>query len=489
LNNADALAESPGLASPAAGSVSRPLVRPRHRDRDFALRRALLLADSAGLFLALALAMTVAGARSSPPADLLWMLVALPFWGLLFWAYRLYRRPLRRFEPSHLDDMPTIFHALVVGSLGLWVFYKLAPVPQLNLAETLLFGLSALLLISLLRVALRVANLRRQGPERVFAVAPPEDVRMLGRKLANHPEYEMTLVGAVECDDGLADLGFPLTSDVEHLEDLVASHQVDHLLVRLDANYMPQEQVQELMHACHREGVRFGCFTGVKSLLSPGIEVNHIEATGILTFDPPILSRTSRMLKRCMDIAISVLLLVLLAPLIALIALMVRLDSKGPTLYRQTRVGKNGRRFELLKFRTMALGSDCLDQELMERSIDPDWLVMERDPRVTRVGRFLRPNSLDELPQLWNVVRGEMSLVGPRPLSERDDEGVSGWRRHRLDLVPGITGYWQVLGRNNISFREMLEIDYAYVACWSLWQDLKLLARTVPAVLRRRGAN
>jgi undecaprenyl-phosphate galactose phosphotransferase len=125
----------------------------------------------------------------------------------------------------------------------------------------------------------------------------------------------------------------------------------------------------------------------------------------------------------------------------------------------------------------------------MEHSTDPDWLILERDPRVTRVGRFLRLTSLDELPQLWNVLKGEMSMVGPRPLSEIDDEGVRGWERHRLDLVPGVTGHWQVLGRNLIPFREMIEIDYAYVASWSMLHDLKLLARTVPVVLRRRGAN
>jgi lipopolysaccharide/colanic/teichoic acid biosynthesis glycosyltransferase len=136
----------------------------------------------------------------------------------------------------------------------------------------------------------------------------------------------------------------------------------------------------------------------------------------------------------------------------------------------------------------MAPDTDELVTELMEKSIDPDWLIIDDDPRVTRVGRFLRSTSLDELPQLWSVLKGEMSMVGPRPLSERDDEGVPAWGRHRLDLVPGLTGHWQVLGRTTIPFREMIEIDYAYVTNYSLWLDLKLLIRTVPAVLHRRGA-
>ncbi len=219
------------------------------------------------------------------------------------------------------------------------------------------------------------------------------------------------------------------------------------------------------------------------------MEINHVEGVGILTSNPPVLSPVSRTMKRGLDVGASAVLLTLTAPLMAVVALAVRVDSEGSVLYRQTRVGKHGKRFQLFKFRTMIPEADRLDDDLMHRSVDPDWLVMERDPRVTRVGRFLRKSSLDELPQLWNVLKGEMSMVGPRPLSERDDRNVKGWKRHRLDLVPGVTGYWQVLGRNNIPFREMLEADYAYIANWSMWHDLKLLARTVPVVLFRRGAN
>jgi lipopolysaccharide/colanic/teichoic acid biosynthesis glycosyltransferase len=209
---------------------------------------------------------------------------------------------------------------------------------------------------------------------------------------------------------------------------------------------------------------------------------------GILSYHPPVLSRSSQALKRGLDVALSAASLALFAPVMAAIALAIRLDSKGPVLFRQTRVGQDGRRFLLAKFRTMVPDADGLVAELMEKSVDPDWLIIDDDPRVTRVGRFLRRTSLDELPQLWSVLKGEMSMVGPRPLSERDDQGVRGWGRHRLDLVPGPTGHWQVLGRTTIPFREMIEIDYAYVTNWSLWLDLKLLIRTVPAVLCRRGA-
>jgi exopolysaccharide biosynthesis polyprenyl glycosylphosphotransferase len=486
MSGADAVADELGVQAQPPAAVAPPprAVRSRHRDRDYALRRALLVADMAGLCLALGLAMTVSG-RASTLGDVLWILPALPLWALLFWSYRLYGRAIRRCEPTHVDDLPTLFHALVIGTLGMWLYYKLvAPVAQLNLEEVVVFALAALPLIATLRAALRAYNLRLQGPERVFALAPQEDVSLLRRKLANHPEYEMEVAGALVREPARS-----WDEQVDEIEELVASGEIDHLMVRLDSRYLRQERLQALMRACHRAGVRFSCFPAARGLLPPGVELNHLEGLGLLSSAPPVLPRTAAIIKRCMDIVVSALSLVVLAPLLAAIGVAIVLDSQGPVLYRQTRVGRHGERFELLKFRTMEVGADRLDDKLMEDSVDPHWLVMEEDPRVTRVGRFLRRNSLDELPQLWNVLRGEMGMVGPRPLSERDDRKVRGWRRNRLDLTPGITGYWQVLGRNSIPFEEMLEADYAYVTGWSLLRDIKLLLETVPAVLRRRGAN
>ncbi len=481
----------PPAAEPAPSiplAAPRRVVRTRHRDRDFALRRALLVADLLGVTLALALALLIAGRRGAPLADALWILPTLPLWALVFRAYGLYRRPVRQFEPTHLDDAGSLLHALVIGTLGLWLAYKLVPPQRLAFEEVVIFGLLALPLVATLRVATRMVNVRLNGPERVFAIAPPGDVMSLDRKLRRHPEYEMELVGAVTEGAGEG-AGLSLAAELDAVEDLVGSGQVDHVIVRLDAEYLPQERVVELMRACHRESVRFGYFPGAQGLLPPGVDLNHLEGMGVLTCHPPVFSRTSALVKRGLDLLVAATLLVALAPLMALAALAVALDSRGGIIYRQTRVGKDDRRFQLFKFRTMVPGADRMDDELMARSVDPDWLVMDSDPRVTRVGRFLRRNSIDELPQLWNVLRGEMSMVGPRPLPERDDRNVHGRHRHRLDLVPGITGYWQVLGRNDIPFSEMLEVDYAYVAGWSLWHDLKLLVRTIPVVLRRRGAN
>jgi exopolysaccharide biosynthesis polyprenyl glycosylphosphotransferase len=481
-------ATAPAVTATAPG----PVIQSRHRDRDFALRRALLMADLLGLWLALAVALELSPIRDHPLTESLWILPVLPLWGLLFWVYRLYGRPIRRFEPTHLEDLPSLFHALVIGILGLWLYYKFVPpVRQLRLERVVIFGATALPLIAVMRAAVRAANFRARGPERVFAVAPPEDLRLLQRKLKNHPEYEMRLVGALRDEAGESgeEPGLEIAAARDELEDLMAAGEIEHLVVCLDNRCVAPLEAERLMQACHRHGVRFSCFLAPRGLVLPGMEVNYLEGVGILTSNPPVLSTAAKFVKRGMDIALSGALLVLLAPLFALIAVAIKLDSRGPVFYRQVRVGRNGRRFRMLKFRSMALDADTRDEELMKDSIDPDWLVMVHDPRVTPLGRFLRRNSLDELPQLWNVLKGEMSMVGPRPLSLRDDCKVQGWQRNRLDVLPGITGYWQVLGRNNMPFREMLEVDYAYVAGWSLWHDIKLLLQTFPTVIRRRGAN
>jgi exopolysaccharide biosynthesis polyprenyl glycosylphosphotransferase len=496
MSNPGSLAHGVGIPQSAAPVAEAPKGGAQPRDREFMLRRALLIADMVALCLSLLFALVFAANRESPLTDSLWIVATLPAWALLLRAYGVYNRPGRRFEPTHLDDLFLHFNAIVIGTLGLWLFYKALPVPRLSFEEVLVFGLLALVLSTALRVLARRANLKAQGPERVFVVAPINEVRILRRKLSNHPEYEMTVKGAILAgpDDSDADqelgleLGLRMSRSEGELDELIASREIDHLFVQLDSGHFSQERAVELMRNCHRAGIRFSIFSNAKNLLVSGVEVNHLEGMGFLSYHPPVLSRSSLAIKRGLDIAMSAVLLIFLAPMMAAIAVAIKLDSDGPVFFKQRRVGRHGERFRLYKFRTMLPDSDAMVPELMARSSDPGWLIIDDDPRVTRVGRVLRRTSLDELPQLWNVLRGEMSTVGPRPLAERDDEGVLGWGRRRLDLVPGLTGHWQVLGRNNIPFHEMVDIDYAYVNNWSLWLDLKLLMRTIPVVLQRRGA-
>lgn len=467
------------------------LVRARRRDRDYWLRRVLLAGDWVALVAALVGAFVIAGGRDQPVREACWILLVLPLWAVLFRLYGLYERPLRRIEPTHLDDAASLVHALLIGTLALWLYFRFGPMRHISLEEVILFGVFALALIAVTRVLLRTVSLRVQGAERVLVVAPMDQVRVIQRKLRNHPGYGMDVVAAMPfSSERVEGPGLRICGSFAELPPLVSSGEIDHVMVQLDQENVSHGEITELMRSCGQAGVRFGIFTRERTFLTAGVDLNHLEGMGFLSYHPPVLSRTSQLLKRALDLVVSAVLLALLALPMLVIAVAIKLeDPRGTILFRQTRVGKDGERFKLLKFRTMVLNADDLVARLMEQSLDPDWLVMEGDPRVTRIGSFLRRSSLDELPQLWNVLKGEMSLVGPRPLSERDDAEVRGWGRHRLDCIPGVTGYWQVLGRNDIPFREMIELDYAYVTSWTFWGDIKLLLRTVPVVLTRRGSN
>jgi lipopolysaccharide/colanic/teichoic acid biosynthesis glycosyltransferase len=218
------------------------------------------------------------------------------------------------------------------------------------------------------------------------------------------------------------------------------------------------------------------------------VEVDQLEGTTLLGLSGFSRTRSSLALKRAMDLIGAGVGFILLAPLMLLIAIAIKLTSRGPVFFVQDRIGRGTRPFGMYKFRTMCQDADDLKAELehLNEAAHPMFKITE-DPRVTKVGRMLRRTSLDELPQLFNVLKGEMSLVGPRPLVPSEDDHVIGYHRERLDLTPGLTGTWQVLGRSTIPFHEMVKLDYLYVAEWSLWNDVKLLIRTAPLVLQARG--
>jgi lipopolysaccharide/colanic/teichoic acid biosynthesis glycosyltransferase len=223
--------------------------------------------------------------------------------------------------------------------------------------------------------------------------------------------------------------------------------------------------------------------------------VHTIEGVPLWALPPMRLTPSARLLKRTVDIIGASLGLLVLSPLFALTAIAIKLDSPGPMFFRQARVGQRGRVFSIWKFRSMTSDADARKEEVSHLNKhlapggDPRMFKVQSDPRCTRLGGWLRRTSLDELPQLLNVLVGEMSLVGPRPLIPEEHRFVSTWAKRRLDLRPGMTGLWQVLGRDEIGFEEMVRLDYRYVTRWSLWRDVVLLVQTVPAVLRHRTAS
>ena len=267
----------------------------------------------------------------------------------------------------------------------------------------------------------------------------------------------------------------------------MAEHRVARVVVA-DVE-LERDRLLGVVRDCRTASVKVCLLPLTFSALGPAVEVDDVQGITVLGINPLVLSRSSRIAKRGLDLAGAGLLSVLALPLLLVLAVAIKLDSPGPVFFRQERIGRGAVRFRLVKLRTMALDAEARRAELLAQSKDPGWLHLEHDPRITRVGRLLRLSSLDELPQLWNVLRGDMSLVGPRPLVAAEDRMVNGWGRGRLDLTPGITGLWQVLGRTSIPFEEMVKLDYLYVTNWSLWGDVRLILRTLPVVLRRSGAN
>ncbi len=251
----------------------------------------------------------------------------------------------------------------------------------------------------------------------------------------------------------------------------------------------PQERAVELVDICHERGVTVHVAPSTMEILLQRAEFVPGQSVPLFTLKAPVFEGFDFVVKRVFDLVGATLLLIVLAPVLLLIALLVKLGSRGPVLYRSVRPGIGGRPFPCLKFRTMETGADARQQDLEERNEASGALFkIARDPRVTRIGAVLRRYSLDELPQLVNVLRGEMSLVGPRPLPTRDYERLEDWHRKRYLVLPGMTGLWQVSGRSELAFDDLVRLDFLYLERWSVFLDLSIMLKTIPAVLGRRGA-
>jgi exopolysaccharide biosynthesis polyprenyl glycosylphosphotransferase len=262
---------------------------------------------------------------------------------------------------------------------------------------------------------------------------------------------------------------------------------VDEVLIT-DPDF-PQHEAVELVDLCHQQGVRVRVAPSTMEILMDRAEFVPGQSLPLFELKPPVFDGVDFAIKRSFDILGSVLLIVAFAPVMALSALVIKVSSRGPVLYRSTRPGIGGRPFRCLKFRTMVQGAEDLQDRLEEHNeLSGALFKIREDPRITRIGRVLRRWSLDELPQLFNVVRGEMSLVGPRPLPQRDYDRLDDWHRKRYLVLPGMTGLWQVSGRSELDFDELVKLDFLYLERWSVFLDLTILLKTVPAVFRARGA-
>ena len=471
-----------------AAGLDASVVADRHVSRDYYLRRFLVAADLVALAIGVAVAATLSGGMSSTHA--LWALATFPAWILLFHLYGLYSNDSRRISHTGVDELPGIFHSMAVGAFGMWGYFQLVPPGKVEFLPILVLIGSAGSTMLVLRALMRYGSVRLLGPERVLFVGSGPSTGLLIQRMRTHKSYGLEPVGLISDPASTTlPIDIAVVGDLQATDvaGVIGRHRIDRVVV--ESAGFADEAILQLLRRCKQLSVKVSLLPAAFGVLGTSVAVDHVGGITLLGVNPPVLQRSSRAVKRAMDVSGAVLLLTVFTPLLAVIAAAILIDSRGPVFFRQDRVGKGGKRFRIVKFRTMATDAEAMRPELLALSKSPDWLLLDVDPRVTRVGRFLRRTSLDELPQLFNVLKGEMSLVGPRPLMLEDHGRVTEWGLNRLDLTPGMTGLWQVLGRTTIPFEEMVKLDYLYVTNWSLWGDVKLVLNTFPVVLARRGAN
>jgi exopolysaccharide biosynthesis polyprenyl glycosylphosphotransferase len=397
----------------------------------------------------------------------------------------LYHKDEVRLRQTSLDDAPALFQLATLYALAVWVT-RHATVTQGLSGEhvmTVLVGFFGAALF--LRAVGRALARRVLAPERCLVVGETGTAQRLGRALGAAAQ-NARVVASIECDSAKAEeMMLSDLAQAANLKAVVDAEEVDRLVIA--PRYPDIGHVLSLVHTAKAIGVRVTLVPFLGEIVGASAELESVAGVSMLGLPRLDLSRSARIIKRGMDLVGASAGLVLAAPFIGVMAALIKLDSRGPVLFRQVRTGRDGTRFEILKFRTMVDGADAQKVDLVPRNEAIGLFKIANDPRVTRVGRVLRQTSLDELPQLWNVIRGDMSLVGPRPLIEVEDAKVVGWFRHRLRLQPGMTGPWQVLGSARIPLDDMIRIDYLYVANWSLWGDIKILLQTIPYMLARKG--
>ncbi|HEX3560905.1 MAG TPA: sugar transferase [Pyrinomonadaceae bacterium] len=443
--------------------------------------------------------------RFQPYAALLWFVVVVRLISSAY--YDLYGL---RGEFSYMDECVRVFRATAVGSLLVvaWAFLYRGGFEFRSFSYARgVFVLDFLLALGayiVLRLATRGAQsaVRRREVNLIptLVVGRGAEAAMCVREMRARRELGYRVIGVVETvplgDEGPREFeGVPVVADLSGLPEAIRATGANEVIIT-DPGVSGDLLFEVMMRVGRRRGVEFRVAPSLFNCLPRKTGVEQIGVLPFITLFREPLGPGARVLKRASDIIIAATALVLLAPVWLVVALLIKLDSRGPVLYAQERVGMDGRIFLFLKFRTMLAGADDREhREYQRRYIkgQPDTNLgdslrpvykLHTDPRVTRMGRILRRASLDELPQLLNVLRGDMSVVGPRPPIPYEVESYDLWHRKRLDMKPGMTGLWQVSGRNRLSFDEMVRLDLFYIENWSLWLDLKIVLRTLPVLLR-----
>jgi exopolysaccharide biosynthesis polyprenyl glycosylphosphotransferase len=466
-----AAAYHPGIAlrAPDTG-LSMPLRRESLR------RRLLGVADAIAAMVALLVVINIFGDETSVLAAI----AAGPLVVLVCKLAGLYDRDELRLVHSTLDEAPVLLQISGLFALGVTILHPLVLGSGLADGQIAVLWLGTFGSLMAARMLARRLSDHLSPPERCVVIGDPQLADRIRGRLSESPRARVVATVPL----GGADIDAVAAGDPSHLAELVDELHVHRIII---APTSTAQSVGDLVRAAKAVGVRVSVLPRLFEVVGSAVEFDDVNGMPMLGVRPFGLPRSSRLIKRAFDLMATVLGMLLVGPLMALIALAIRLDSPGPVFFRQVRVGRDGQHFHILKFRSMVIGADAEKDRLRALNEAGDGMFkLADDPRVTRMGKLLRRTSLDELPQVLNVLRGEMSLVGPRPLVTEEDVRILGLDRSRLHLMPGMTGPWQIGPR--VPMREMVGIDYRYVSNWSLWLDVKLLLRTARHMFRRGNA-
>ena len=457
---------TPGRPRPAR----RAFARAEPFWRDALLRRTLALTDVAAVVL-VGLALAVGSESTVDTA--FWSTVFVPVWVILAKLYGLYDRDHRALRHLTVDELPVIFMWALTGTALVAVLLTITPVGSLDGASVVRAWLVAATSAFVLRAVARFLWRRLIPPEPTLIVGNGSLADATRRKLELFPDIHVRVVA--EVDDHRRAFEHPNFSEVDR--------------VILAADTIDEETIRELVEACRARHVKLNVIPPSTGMFGAAVRVNHVADLSVVDYNTVAVPRSMLAVKRAMDVALSLVALVVLAPILVLIAVAIRLDSPGRSLFSQARAGLGGRPFRVFKFRTMVIDAEKRLPDLVAiDNLAQPLFKLRRDPRVTRVGRLLRRTSLDELPQLLNVLRGDMSLVGPRPELVDLVERWPPEHRFRLSVKPGITGPMQVFGRSELSFDEWMAVEREYIENLSLGRDVRMLVMTVSAVVTGKGA-